>query len=283
MISRLHLALFSFLLLFLITKSVLASAQSFSVGDTVFVGIPSTNIRDDAFIIGQVTRVTEKGDYQIKVEDYVEGHDYGAFCTPVAVSTSSEYGDGWEVWKDTRSLRQQNLEYIVAAKHVMPHRSGQYQYIERNNTWVVYGRWLSDAPILAPERIQRAINGLEPIGLSGMKPSFELVIDHRLAFYDQGWGRPYWPYETVEPINNLLDKVLETLKNEPTLADLWHAKQRDQAKLLADERTFFLVSTLDKIVKDSYNQLYENLEKADEKQVAALTEKLKTLGHEKRN
>lgn len=96
-------------------------------------------------------------------------------------------------------------------------------------------------------------------------------------------GRPYWPYETVEPINNLLDKVLETLKNEPALADLWRAKQRDQAKLLADVRTFFLVSTLDKIVKDSYNQLYENLEKADEKQVAALRAKLKTLGYEKRN
>ncbi|WFE68478.1 hypothetical protein P8S54_09740 [Thiomicrospira sp. R3] len=283
MVLRLHLALFSFLLLSLITKPVVASSKSFSVGDTVFVGIPSTNIRDDAFIIGQVTRVTEEGDYQIKVEDYVEGHDYGAFCTPVAVSTSSEYGDGWEVWKDTRSLRQQNLEYIVSAKHVMAHRSGQYYYIERNNTWVVYGRWLSDAPILAPERIQRAINGLEPIGLSGMKPSLELVIDHRLAFYEQGWGRPYWPYETVEPINNLLDKVLETLKNEPALADLWRAKQRDQAKLLADVRTFFLVSTLDKIVKDSYNQLYENLEKADEKQVAALRAKLKTLGYEKRN
>lgn len=190
MVLRLHLALFSFLLLSLITKPVVASSKSFSVGDTVFVGIPSTNIRDDAFIIGQVTRVTEEGDYQIKVEDYVEGHDYGAFCTPVAVSTSSEYGDGWEVWKDTRSLRQQNLEYIVSAKHVMAHRSGQYYYIERNNTWVVYGRWLSDAPILAPERIQRAINGLEPIGLSGMKPSLELVIDHRLAFYEQGWGVP---------------------------------------------------------------------------------------------
>jgi hypothetical protein len=262
----------------------LASAQAFSVGETVFVGLPSNTIRDDAFIIGQVTRVTESGDYQIKVEDYVAGHDYGAFCTPVAVvENQSEYGDGWEIWQDTRSLRQRNLEYIVPATNVMAHRTGQYNYIERNNTWVVYGRWQSDAPILAPERIERAISGLEPIGLAGMKPSLELVIAHRLAFYDQGWGRPYWPYETVEPLNTLLDQVMALLDSDTELASLWRSKSRDEALLKRDVRTFFLIHTLDKIVKDSYYQLYENLEQADPQQVASFEAKLKRLGRVKIN
>ena len=261
-----------------------AFAQSFKEGDTVFVGLPSTNIRDDAFIIGQVTRITENGDYQIKVEDYVEGHDYGAFCTPVAVSNaSSEFGDGWELWQDTRSLRQRNLEYIVPAKNVMAHRSGQYHYIERNNTWVVFGRWLSDAPILAPERIERAINGLEPIGLAGMKPALELAIGHRLAFYDQGWGRPYWPYETVAPLNDLISQIALLLESDTVLAKLWYQRPRDQALLLQDVKTFFLISALDKIVQDAYYQLYENLEKADAAEVASLTQKLENLGRVKRN
>lgn len=282
MTSRLVIGLFSLLIFFSFSKHSLA--QPFSVGQTVFVGIPSVNIRDDAFIIGQITRVTETGDYQIKVEEYVEGHDYGAFCTPVAVSPgSSEYGDGWEVWQDTRSLRQQNLEYIVAAQNVMPYRSGQYHYIERNNTWVVYGRWLSDAPILAPERIERAINGLAPIGLAGMEPSLRLVIDHRLAFYEQGWGRPYWPYETIAPINDLLDKVLVAFEQNPALEALWRSKKRDQKQLMTDVETFFLIATLDKIVKDSYYQLYENLDKADSQQVLELVAKLKKLGYEKRS
>lgn len=262
----------------------LASAQTFSVGETVFVGLPSSTIRDDAFIIGQVTRITESGDFQIKVEDYVAGHDYGAFCTPVAVvENASEYGDGWEIWQDTKSLRQRNLEYIVPAANVMAHRKGQYNYIERNNTWVVYGRWQSDAPILAPERIERAIGGLEPIGLAGMKPSLELVISHRLAFYDQGWGRPYWPYETVEPLNALLDQVIRILDSDAQLASLWRSKPRDEALLKSDVRTFFLIHTLDKIVKDSYYQLYENLEQADPQQVASLEVKLKQLGRVKSN
>jgi hypothetical protein len=261
-----------------------AFAQSFKEGDTVFVGLPSSNIRDDAFIIGQVTRVTDQGDYQIKVEDYVEGHDYGAFCTPVAlVSGTSDYGDGWELWQDTRSLRQRNLEYIVPAENVMAHRSGQYHYIERNNTWVVFGRWLSDAPILAPERIERAIAGLEPIGLSGMKPALELAIAHRLAFYDQGWGRPYWPYETVAPLNQLISQIALMLESDSALAELWYQRPRDQARLLQDVKTFFLISALDKIVQDAYYQLYENLEKAEQSELASLEATLEKLGRVKRN
>ena len=61
------------------------NAQTFQLGETVFVGLPSINIKDDAFIIGEVTKQLDNGDYQIKVQDYVEGHDYGAFCQPVAV------------------------------------------------------------------------------------------------------------------------------------------------------------------------------------------------------
>lgn len=261
-----------------------AWAQNFKVGDNVFVGIPSTNIRDDAFIIGEVTRVTESGDYQISVTDYVEGHDYGAFCTPVAVvEGNSDYGKGWELWEDTSRLQQANLEFVVAAKNVFPLRTGQYNYIERNNTWVVFGRWLSDAPILAPERIKRAQAGLESIGLAGMYDAFDLVIAHRLAFYENGWGRPYWPYETLEALHGLLDEVDAIFTAEPALEALWRSNPRDQEQVKQDVRTFFLLSAIDKLVNDVYNQQYEDLEKADSSQVLRLEQRLTALGKKKRN
>lgn len=258
-----------------------AYAQTFNVGDRVFIGFPSTTIRDDAFIVGEVTRVLESGDYQVSVEDYVEGHDYGAFCTPVAINLpdkESEYGDGWERWEDTRKLDQPNLEYIVKAENVMAYRTGQYEYIERNNTWVVFGRWMSDAPILAPERIERAKKTAQSIGLGGMKDAFDLAIAHRFAFYENGWGRPYWPYETIPALNGLLDRVDVLFKQDSSLKRLWLQKPRDQDQLKADERTYFLIIAIDKLVEDAFDQLYEDLEKADPDEVKALTKHLEALG-----
>lgn len=270
--------------LFLLSSSQVY-AQTFSVGDRVFVGFPSTTIRDDAFIVGEVTRVLESGDYQLSVEDYVEGHDYGVFCTPVAINLpdrESEYGDGWELWQDTRNLNQPNLEFIVKADKVMAYRTGQYEYIERNNTWVVFGRWMSDAPILAPERIERAKKTAAEIGLEGMIPAFDLAIAHRLAFYENGWGRPYWPYETVPFLNDLLDRVDQEFAADPALEALWRAKPRDIDGLKADVRTYFLITAIDKLIENTLDQLYENLDKADPEQVETLVEHLKKFGKQKK-
>lgn len=261
-----------------------AYAQTFSVGERVFIGFPSTTIRDDAFIVGEITRVLESGDYQVSVEDYVEGHDYGAFCTPVAVNLpdkESEYGDGWEQWEDTRKLNQPNLEYIVKAKNVMAYRAGQYEYIERNNTWVVFGRWMSDAPILAPERIERAKKTAQSIGLGGMVDAFDLAIAHRFAFYEEGWGRPYWPYETIPALNGLLDKIDALFEQDPALKHLWQQNPRDQEVVKSSSRKFFLMTAIDKLVDDAYDQLYEDLEKADPEEVKALTKHLEALGKTK--
>lgn len=269
------------LLLFVMGNSY---AKTFDVGDRVFIGFPSTTIRDDAFIVGEVTRVLETGDYQVSVEDYVEGHDYGAFCTPVAVNLpdkESEYGDGWEQWEDTSKLDQPNLEYIVKADNVMDYRTGQYEYIERNNTWVVFGRWMSDAPILAPERIERAKKTAQTIGLEGMVDALDLAIAHRFAFYEDGWGRPYWPYETVPALNGLLDKVDALFEQDPALKRLWQQKPRDQQKVKATTRHFFLITAIDKLVDDAYDQLYEDLEKTDSEEVEVLTKHLEALGKPK--
>lgn len=267
--------------LFAISTAI--SAQTFSVGETVFVGLPSVTIKDDAFIVGKITRKLENGDYQISVEDYVEGHDYGAFCQPVAITQvgeESEYGDGWQVWQDTSRLDQRNLEYIVPGENVMPYRQGQHSYIERNNIWVVFGRWMSDAPILPVDRLQRAQKDAKAVGLEGMEDAFDLAIAHRYAFYEDGWGRPYWPYETVPRLHQMLDLVDKQLQ-DPKLNALWRAKKRDEQQLKANVRTYFLIVALDKVVKDAFYELYEDLEKADAQQVKRLETRLLKLGRKK--
>jgi hypothetical protein len=276
---KIKTALFGLWLLF---ASFPLSANVFAVGDTVFVGIPSTTIKDDAFIVGTVSRRLENGDYQIQVQDYVKGHDYGAFCQPVAVvDGDSHYGKGWELWQDTRQLNQKELEFIVEQARVRPYREAQHEYIERNNNWVVFGRWLSDAPILPVERLRRAQADGQSIGLAGMSDAYDLAIAHRYAFYEDGWGRPYWPYETVAPINQYLDQIITLFQQEPDLAAQWRNKPRDKAKIKQSMRTYFLILAIDKLVDDAFYQLYEKLDEADPKAVEAMTSKLEALGKPK--
>lgn len=256
-------------------------AKTFAVGETIFVGLPSATIKDDAFIIGIVTKQLENGDYQIRVQDYVQGHDYGAFCQPVAVRGDSQDENGWELWQDTRQLNQKELEFIVAKERALPYREAQHEYIERNNNWVVFGRWLSDAPILAVERLRRAQADGKTIGLAAMSDAYDLVIAHRYAFYEDGWGRPYWPYETVPRINQYLDQVLTLFKQEPELERLWKTKPRDKAVTDKDMRIHFLMLAIDKVVQDAFNQLYEKLDEADPADVALMTRKLEQLGKPK--
>ncbi|MDY0136472.1 MAG: hypothetical protein RBS36_04805 [Thiomicrospira sp.] len=257
-------------------------ANVFSVGDTVFVGIPSTTIKEDAFIVGTVSRRLDNGDYQIQVQDYVKGHDYGAFCQPVAVGNGdSHYGKGWELWQDTRQLDQKGLEFIVAQERVRPYREAQHEYIERNNNWVVFGRWLSDAPILPVERLRRAQADGQSIGLEQMADAYDLAIAHRYAFYEDGWGRPYWPYETVTRINQYLDQIITLFKQDPDLEAHWRSKPRDKAEIKQSMRTYFLILAIDKLVDDAFDQLYEKLDEADPKAVEAMTGKLEALGRPK--
>lgn len=281
-ISLQRLLKFSYVLILIFSTS--AWAQKYQIGETVFVGFPSNTIKDDAFIVGQVTRLLDNGDIQLFVEDYVKGHDYGAFCQPVAVvepGKQSEYGDGWEVWQDTRRLDQPNLEYVVSINNVMPYRVGQNSYIERNNIWVVFGRWMSDAPILAVERLKRAQADAGSVGLAGMREAFDLAIAHRYAFYEDGWGRPYWPYETVPHLHSVLDQVESLLQQDQALNTLWRTNERDNKQVEENVRTYFLIVALDKLVKDAFYQLYENLDQADAEDVARLEARLLKLGKKK--
>lgn len=274
----------SYLLTFAVLFPNQIWAAKFNLGETVFVGLPATNIKDDAFIVGEVTRFTEQGDIQIKVHEFVHGHDYGAFCQPVAVvnpNNKSEYGDGWEVWQDTKRLDQRNLEFIVPAASVMEYRPGQHQYIERNNIWITFSRWISDAPILPAEKLMIAKEDAQRIGMGGLSKPLDLAISHRMAFYEDGWGRPYWPYESVLLVNKTLDLAQMFLDKDPQVNKLWRAEKRDKEQVDATLEMHFLMKSLDKVVKDAFYLLYEDLSKADADEVKALEEKLAKLGKKK--
>lgn len=257
-------------------------ANDFKVGDTVFVAYPAGNIKDDAFIVGQIKGIDQKGDYQISVLEYVEGHDYGLSCVPMVKDQSnkqsvSEYGAAWSVWQDTTVLETEKLDYVVSKNNVMKLGVGKHLFIERNNLYIVFGRWKSDAPMLTLDRIARAKQEASASQMRELLPALELVGLHRSSFYGE-YERPYRPFETIKPLNHLLDAVIVLFKSDVALKRVWQARERDWSALSKNTRQYFLVEAIDKIVDDAKNQLYEDeVEKAGLQELKALKDKLSIL------
>ena len=277
--SRLFLSLLA--ITFSLSNSSVYAIQ-FSVGDTLFVAYPSANIKEDAFIIGKVTRIDKKGDYQISVIDYVEGHDYGLSCVPMikgqpGKAAGSVYGEGWEIWKDKTVLEAEKLDYLVSQKNVMTVEEGKHLFIERNNLYIVFGRWKSDAPMLTIDRIERAEREAVGAGIDNILPAFQLVKLHRKSFYG-AYGRPYQSFETIKPLTVLLDSILSLLDQDPALNKAWRSKQRDWSVLSKDQRAYFLIEAIDKAVTDARDQLFEEgVEQAGLELVNGLKNRLKLL------
>lgn len=256
-------------------------AAQFKVGETVLVGFPANNIKDDAYIIGIIRKITPKGDYQITVRDYVEGHDYGLSCVPIAVDSSGkETGQsGWEMWGDTRQLTSRGLEYVVPADNVVKLSVGQMNFIDRYNVYITYSRWKSNAPVMSIGRLKSAEAEAEYAGIGDIIPAFKIAELDRAGYFDPKNGRPYWPYESVPHLNVLLTHIEKVLKQNPRLNRLWRAKKRDWTEIEKDMKTYFLVDAIDKSVDDAYFLLNEDeIEKADSKQLAELKEHLRRLG-----
>lgn len=256
-----------------------AHAKNFSVGETVFVAFPATNIKDDAFIIGKVTQITDKGDYQVAVMDYVEGHDYGSSCVPISKNVTQDQGlgAGWELWQDTTKLDTKNLEYVVPKESVLKLDYGKLYFVERNNVFIVFGRWKSDAPMLTVERMDRAVREAKTAGLDEMEPAFELAKLHRQSYYGD-FGRPLMAFETIAPLNTAVESVLTLFAEDPKLEALWRANPRDWDQISQTSRHYFLVEAIDKLVEDAKLQFYEDgLERADPTVLQDLKQNLEKL------
>jgi len=238
-----------------------AFADSFRVGETVFIAYPAGNIKDDAFIIGKIQGINDDGDYQISVLDFVEGHDYGLSCVPMikkenSQAVVSEYGQGWDLWQDTTTLEKEKLDYLVSKADVMKLGKGKRLFIERNNLYIVFGRWKSDAPMLTVDRLTRAEQEAASNQMEGLLPALALVKLHRLSFYDE-YGRPKQPFETIAPLNKALSSVLELFSRNKMLQQVWMSHDRDWTKISKDMQTYFLVEAIDKIVADATKQQYQ--------------------------
>jgi len=273
-----------FMLIFMTLMGVIHSAYAaqFKLGETVFVAYPAGNIKDDAFIIGKVTSINEQGDYLLSVLDYVEGHDYGLSCVPMMKkqtpnSEQSMYGTGWDLWKDTTVLEKERLDYLVSRQDVMKLGKGKHLFIERNNLYIVFGRWKSDAPMLTIDRIERAEKEAKESHIEGLLPALQLVKLHRQSFYGE-YNRPYRSFETIAPLNTLLDSVLTLFEQNAALKAIWVSRQRDWQGLSKSTRDYFLIEAIDKVVDDAKSQLTEDdVEKAGSQALTELKNKLKQL------
>lgn len=274
--------LFKALLVMSLTFANQAYADSFRVGETVFVAYPAGNIKDDAFIVGKIQGINDKGDYQISVLDFVEGHDYGVSCVPMikqenAQSVGSEYGQGWDLWQDTKTLEKETLDYVVSKADVMKLGNGKRFFIERNNLYIVIGRWKSDAPMLTIDRLIRAEQEAVDNNMEALLPALALVKLHRASFYGE-YGRPMQPFETIALLNKTLSAVLKLFAEDPILHRVWLSRDRDWKKISEDMRLYFLVDAMDKIVADAIKQQYqEGVEQAGEPALKTLKSYLSQL------
>ena len=221
-----------FALFFLVLMSSLnAWAKDFPIGQKVFVAFEAGNIKDDAFIVGLVKKVMPNGDYLLDVQEYVKGHDYGSSCVPISKyedpnATAQGYDKGWELWTDRSELNVEDLDYIVPKERVMTLDYGKHYFVERNNLYFVYGRWLSDAPVLTEGRIMRAMREAKIANLHEMLPALEMMRRHRVSFYDEN-NRPLYPFERIAPLNHAMDYAFELFAQDPKLEQLWSAKPRN--------------------------------------------------------
>jgi len=244
------------------------ATKSFKIGETVFVAYPSGNIKDDAFIVGLVTDVSKTGDYVLSVLEYVEGHDYGLSCVPMTKKSASNgdvspYDTAWDVWQDTTTLEKEKLEYLVSAQNVMSLNEGKHLFIERNNLYIVFGRWKSDAPMLSAERLERAEKEALDSGVLPMVGALQIAQQHRRSFYDS-FQRPYQAYETIAPLNRLLEQILSMFDKDELLKQAWQSNVRDWKALSSKQEYYFVLEAIDKVVLDAKDRLYEEgLEKVD--------------------
>lgn len=277
MIAR-NLLLIISLLLF----TNISVAKTFKIGETILIAFPANNIKDDAYLIGIVRQIAANGDYQLSVTDYVEGHDYGLSCTPILTDSAMKQTNqtGWELWQDTSKPKSQQLEFIVPAKKSMKLSSGKLMFIERYNIYITYSRWKSNAPIMPIGRLESAKKEADSVAISAINPAFDVAILDRKSYYDPKIGRPYWPYESIQPLTVLLTEVDRLLAEDKRLNSLWRAKKRDWREIEKDMKTYFLVDALDKAVADaSYILSEDGLEKANPKDLNKLKKQLKKLGY----
>ncbi|QKI89206.1 hypothetical protein [Thiomicrorhabdus xiamenensis] len=268
------------------TAQAKMNVHQFKPGDTIFVAFPAGNIKDDAFIVGTVQRLEKNGDYLIEVQDYVEGHDYGSSCIPMIKKEDPEamargYGAGWEVWKDTTKLDKQRLNYVVPRLQSMKLGEGKHYFVERNNLYIVFGRWKSDAPVMTLDRIARAQREAQNAGLEELVPVFDLVKYHRKVFYDTN-NRPLYAFERIAPAIMMLEQVQKIFDQHPKLQKLWQAKNRDWKKIAESTYDYFMIEAIDKVVFDAADQLYEEgIENAGSDKVERLRQLTQSIRREK--
>ena len=234
-----------------------ANATMFTKGETIFVAYPAANIKDDAFIIGQVKQVMDNGDYRISVMDYVEGHDYGVSCVPMVKHENNTTNEVWDMWTDTTKLETDKLDYVIKKTDALDLGYGKAHFIERNNLYIVFGRWKSDAPMLNIERLTEAQKHAKINGLASMNPAFELAKLHRASFYGD-YGRPLMAFESIAFLVNALQSIEVVFAKDKQLEQAWSAKKRDWKSLAKNTKHYFLVEAIDKLVEDAANQLYED-------------------------
>jgi len=275
--------LWALLLLWATFSQMVFAQTTFKTGETVMVAFPANNIKGDAFIIGVVRKVLPSGDYQISVQDYVRGHNYGISCVPMPEGETTQTPKvNWEMWKDKTKLYGKGMQYIVKKQNVVKLSIGQHYFINRNNLLVNFDRWISNQPIIPLDNFDEMISAASYLNLKTIVPVLKLAKAERSSYYAPHMV-PRPPSEIIKPLNQVIMQVQDILKADPKLNQLWRSHQRSQKELTASSYTFFMIKALDKIVSDASSQVDRlevmGLQKVHPKAFKNLKKQIAQLGY----
>jgi len=91
---------------------------------------------------------------------------------------------------------------------------------------------------------------------------------------DTQYNRPYWPYETIGNLNDLVKRVQLILASNKKLHGLWSPRNRVWLKVSQDSYSYFMIQKINNILLDAKDQLLEkDIHKANQ---SAINELAKT-------
>jgi len=189
------------------------SANTFRVGDRVFVPLFADNLRDDGYATGRVEAIREDGRLDVVIFRFEEGKSktlYGT-CSP---NSATALAGARIVSDEPQSLR---VEHEMDPADVLPYREGLHQYLERENLSTVISKWLSDGMAITPDRLAQAERRAKGLGLDEVALAMNIAADQ--VGSTGGNGFPVPASMALQGAPAMLETVGGKLSDSPVALD----------------------------------------------------------------
>jgi hypothetical protein len=226
---------------------------SFSVGDRVFVPMPSVHLREDGYATGMIESIA--GDqYTVVLRELIPGKGktlYGT-CSPGANSPLA----GAEILSD--KVSEPVLRKVFAAHELMPWRAGKEEYLERENVATIFYKWLGDGMAVTPDRARLGAKRARQLGNSLGVQRMAQALDLAAIEVDNagGQGFPVGAAPYLGGVSKTLVAVIATEQQEPaTTGDTMRAILDGSQPLQSDDALAMSMAKVLLLVRENWARL----------------------------